>query len=248
MEIYKNLIYVQTPEGSQYPLSEELTVDKKTYYRYMDKIYIPELPAKLSKEDVSALSEIRIKLNGEVIDYSYTKELISTLIGKIGHNSTENIIDFGCGGGILAEVLIEGEYLSRVKNVIGLDISSFAVKSASRKYELLENVSHEAFLFDGTDDLKIENNSIDAIISSFVMHFPIYDNQLEELFRVLKPNGSFVYNDYIYHKSKAHYKDIINRLTKIGFVVDEETVSFTQPDTKTLKNHRIVRAQKPSTD
>ncbi|HHB1565860.1 TPA: hypothetical protein ACN99F_003276, partial [Vibrio metschnikovii] len=82
-------------------------------------------------------------------------------------------------------------------------------------------------------------------ISSFVMHFPIYDNQLEELFRVLKPNGCFVYNDYIYHKSAAHYKDIIKKLNNIGFIVDEETVSFTQPDTKTLKNHRIVRARKP---
>lgn len=247
MEIYKNLIYVQTPEGNQSPLSEELTVDQKTYYRYMDKIYIPELPAKLSKEDVSALSEIRIKLNGEVIDYSYTKELISTLIGKLENNPIENLIDFGCGGGILAEVLIEGEYTSRVKSVIGLDICSFAVKSSSKKYELLDNITHDAFLFDGTDSLNIKSNSIDAIISSFVMHFPIYDNQLEELFRVLKPNGGFVYNDYIYHKSVAHYKDIINRLTNIGFIVDEETVSFTQPDTKILKNHRIVRAKKPNT-
>ncbi|MCZ8487764.1 hypothetical protein O9992_09605 [Vibrio lentus] len=54
-------------------MAEELIVDQKIYYRYMDKIYIPETPANLSKEDVSALSEIRIKLNGDVIDYSYTK-------------------------------------------------------------------------------------------------------------------------------------------------------------------------------
>ncbi|HAT8492078.1 TPA: class I SAM-dependent methyltransferase [Vibrio vulnificus] len=245
MEIYKNLIYVQTPENSQNPLSEELTYDNRKYYRYMDKIYIPDLPARLSKEDVSALSEIRIKLNGEVIDYSYTKELINVLIKKLGNSQIDNIIDFGCGGGILAEVLIEGKYNLKVKSVIGLDISNFAVNFASKKYDLLENIAHKAFLFDGSDCLNIENESIDAIISSFVMHFPIYDNQLEELFRVLKPNGCFVYNDYIYHKSAAHYKDIIKRLNNIGFIVDEETVSFTQPDTKTLKNHRIVRARKP---
>ncbi|HHB1566018.1 TPA: hypothetical protein ACN99F_003447, partial [Vibrio metschnikovii] len=110
MEIYKNLIYVQTPENSQNPLSEELTYDNRKYYRYMDKIYIPDLPSRLSKEDVSALSEIRIKLNGEVIDYSYTKELINVLIKKLGNSQIDNIIDFGCGGGILAEVLIEGKY------------------------------------------------------------------------------------------------------------------------------------------
>ncbi|MEG3695226.1 class I SAM-dependent methyltransferase [Vibrio coralliirubri] len=246
MEIYKNLIYVQAPKGSCTPLAEELIVDQKIYYRYMDKIYIPETPANLSKEDVSALSEIRIKLNGDVIDYSYTKELISTLIEKANDSPIGSIIDFGCGGGILAEVLTEGHYIDEVKSVTGLDISEFAVKSASKKYELLKDIKSEVFLFDGVNPLEINDDSIDAVLSSFVMHFPIYDNQLEELFRVLKRNGCFVYNDYIYHKSTAHYKDIINRLNNIGFIVDESTVSFTQPDTKTLRNHRIVRARKPA--
>ena len=88
------------------------------------------------------------------------------------------------------------------------------------------------------------SNSIDAILSSFVMHFTIYDNQLEELYRVLRNGGSFIYNDYVYNKYPFHTKKIINKLKDIGFNVYEETIDFQHPDTKDLKLHRIIKATK----
>lgn len=244
MEIYKNLLYVPTsPEGGR-TLAEKLTYDHKTYYRYMDTIYIPNTPSELSLEDVAALSEIRIKLNGEVIDYSYTKELIDTLINKLNGLPINNIIDFGCGGGILSEVIETASYRNKVKKVVSVDISSFAVNYAKNKYKELEEIEHDALVFDGTETLAVPSNSIDAVFSSFVMHFTIYDNQLEEIYRVLKDGGSFVYNDYVYNKYPGHTKKIINRLKKIGFTVHEETINFQHPDTKDLKLHRIVKATK----
>jgi SAM-dependent methyltransferase len=244
MEIYKNLMYVPAAPKGEIGLAESLIYDNKIYYRYMDTIYIPNTPSELSIEDVAALSEIRIKLNGEVIDYSYTKELIFTLISKLNGLPIDNIIDFGCGGGILSEVLETASYRKKVKKVVSVDISNFAVTYATNKYKKLEGIEHDALVFDGTEPLAVPSNSIDAVFSSFVMHFTIYDNQLEEIYRALKSGGSFVYNDYVYNKYPSHTKKIIHRLKSIGFTVHEETINFQHPDTKDLKLHRIIKATK----
>lgn len=244
VEIYKNLLYVPAPPNGEVGLTENLIYDNKTYYRYMDTIYIPNTPSELSRDDVAALSEIRIKLNDEVIDYSYTKELISTLLGKLNDLPIDNIIDFGCGGGILSEVIEASKYRDKIKKVTSVDISNFAVTYARNKYKELDGIKHEAFVFDGAEPLDTASGSIDAVFSSFVMHFTIYENQLEEIYRVLKSGGSFVYNDYVYNKYPSHTKKIINRLKHIGFSVHEETVGFQHPDTKDLKLHKIIKATK----
>ena len=240
MDIYKNLLYVENPG------EEKFIYNDKTYYRYMDKIYIPNQPSELSIEDVTSLSEIRIKRNGDVIDYSYTKELITYLLKYVPFENRNVIIDFGCGGGILSEVLLEEPILfSTVNNIIGLDVCEFAINVSIKQYKKNNSVTYSAFLFDGKEPLELSSDSVGAVISSFVMHFHIYDNQLEELYRVLIPGGRFVYNDYIYSKYPSHTKKIISRLINIGFEVHEHSKGFVHPETGDIKMHKIVSAMKP---
>jgi SAM-dependent methyltransferase len=237
VDIYKNILY------SKAPGEEKIIYEGREYYRYMDKMYIPSLPSELSVVDVSALSEIRIKLKDEVIDYSYTKELISQIIKKTPENKRNKILDFGCGGGILSEVLQEkNEY--DIKSIVGVDLCEFAVKTSINIFKNATDVEYTACFFDGSERLPLEDNSIDSVISTFVMHFPIYENQLEELYRVMSHGACFVYNDYIYNKYPAHMKKIIARLKKVGFSITEDVAAFKHPDTHDIKMHKVVVAMK----
>ena len=61
MENYNNILYTSVP------FEESIKIDNKQYYRYMDKLYIPEIPSALKLQDVISLSEIRIKKGNELI-------------------------------------------------------------------------------------------------------------------------------------------------------------------------------------
>lgn len=235
MKLFHNLIYVENP------LADVIIYNDKQYYRYMDKIYIPNPPSELNDDDISSLSEIRIKLNGCVINYEYTESVISFLIKKAKINNNNKIIDFGCGSGISADVLSSiGIY---PKLVVGLDLCKFAVSTAKINYNHKE-INNSVYLFGENDIIPENDNSIDAIISSFVMHFNIYKSQIDELYRVLKKGAVFIYNDYVYHKYNGHSKKIIKSLEAAGFSVETEIVEFKIKRNNIIKKHLIVTAKK----
>ncbi len=90
------------------------------------------------------------------------------------------VLDAGCGdGGILAE------FATVPKKIIGVD----------QNKELLEknSVVHEKFVAN-LENLPFENNSIDVIVSQFVLeHVENPEKVFKELFRVLKPGGVFIF-------------------------------------------------------
>ncbi|EFB73700.1 methyltransferase domain protein [Providencia rustigianii DSM 4541] len=222
----------------------------------MDNLYIPNVPSDLSLEDVISLSEIRIKLGKEIINYTYTKNTIKVLLNHINTINKFRLLDFGCGNGILSEVIKE-DSLFNISELIGVDACEYATMQALNTYEINLNndlnlgISASIFgnkrinistsLFDNTRKLNLDDNYIDGIVSSFVMHFRVYDNQFLELFRVLKKGGVFVYNDYIYDKYPSHAKKTIRKLQDIGFtLLKEETEFFLEPKSNTLKPQRII--------
>ncbi len=60
---------------------------------------------------------------------SYEHEKIHKVIETIGRNNFSNTLDIGCGNGLFSSSL-----LSVSKNVVGIDISSKAIKEAKNKY------------------------------------------------------------------------------------------------------------------
>jgi ubiquinone/menaquinone biosynthesis C-methylase UbiE len=240
MDIYKGLLFIS--EGGP----EKYFYEGVDYYRYMDKLYIPKPPSELNQADVSALSEMRLKLGDEVIDLNYSLDVVKYLVSLLKLNSNSKVIDFGCGGGMLCNYLKESNSSNLTSEILGLDISSFAVKEFMNNHHDLDLKTISAVYFDGLTKLEYPDNYFDGVISSFVMHFNIFENQMAEMFRVLKPNGRFVYNDYVYHKYKGQTKKLILMLKNIGFEIEESVKSFKHPETKDIKNHKIITAIKPA--
>lgn len=237
MKNYKNILYTANPMG------DNIEYQDRKYYRYMDKLYIPNIPSNLELRDVIALSEIRIKLDSSIINYVYTKDTISKLLLSIPNKEISTLLDFGSGNGVLSEVLREKEY-SSIKHLIGVDACEYAVTQSLNNYHRNLNVIKtisETFTFDDVTPLFVKNDSVDCIISSFVMHFKIYDTQLSELYRVLKPHGFLVYNDYVYDKYPSNAKTLIKKLVNIGFtLLQEKTEFFLEPISNTLKPQRFM--------
>lgn len=96
-------------------------------------------------------------------------------------------IGSGRGGG--------ASYISRYMNpkeVIGLDISSSAVKDCNEKY----NIDNLSFTLGDSGNLPYENNTFDAVINVESSHcYPSMSKFIKEVTRVLKPGGHFLFCD-----------------------------------------------------
>ena len=128
------------------------------------------------------------KLRGEGIGNYFSNEIkIDSL-----KNKTCVIVGPGCG-----EEAMQLHLLSKAK-VIGIDISH---KSASLTNKFLHKFGDKSGIGIQGDSrfLPIQSNSIDFVFSSGVIHHsPNIEKSINEIYRVLKPNGEFCVA--LYHK------------------------------------------------
>lgn len=109
------------------------------------------------------------------------------LFQKEIENCKEPIIDLGCGSGNDTLYLIE-----RGKKVIPCDYSQKAVENIKNNFPEVDRVEW----FDMTNGLPFENNFTDVIIADLSIHYFTEKNTfkiLDEIKRVLKPNGMFIF-------------------------------------------------------
>ncbi|HET6843656.1 MAG TPA: methyltransferase domain-containing protein [Candidatus Angelobacter sp.] len=92
------------------------------------------------------------------------------------------VADLGCGSGIFTSLLHERGY-----KVSGLDISYKLLELARHKYPSLE-------FFEGdVEDLPFASRSLDCVLlSGIVHHLPDPGRCATEVFRVIRPGGSFM--------------------------------------------------------
>lgn len=186
-----------------------ITISNKTYYRFMDKLYIPRPVYKLSSSYVKELNNIREKYITTIIDKNYNKNIIYNIIKYLEINNITDvrILDFGCGNGYPG-YLIKKE-ISKSK-LFGFDIR----KPLRRKYlNYYDNIE----IKDINASLPYPNNFFDVITSFFVFHFFIPDTQLNELKRVIKQDGILYFN--LINSSDFN---IINKIEKLGFKLLEK--------------------------
>jgi ubiquinone/menaquinone biosynthesis C-methylase UbiE len=89
-----------------------------------------------------------------------------------------NILDCGCGTGIISNFLYEKDF-----NVHSMDLSFTSLKLTNKTHGL--NVIHASNL-----ELPFKDNFFDVVISSGVVHHtPDAKKSVEELTRVLRPDG-----------------------------------------------------------
>jgi ubiquinone/menaquinone biosynthesis C-methylase UbiE len=92
------------------------------------------------------------------------------------------VADLGCGSGVFTDLLHQQGYQS-----VGLDISSKLVALGRAKYPAVE------FLEGDVEHLPFPSSSLDGVLlSGIVHHLPDPARCASEVFRVLKPGGSFV--------------------------------------------------------
>ncbi len=107
-------------------------------------------------------------------------------IMKGRYNSTDKILDAGCGGGKNLFWFLKNEI-----EIYGIDKDSTPVNYLK---SLHPDFKTERFQVAKTDQLPFENNFFDHVISSAVLHFaestPHFYKMVKELVRVLKPKGS----------------------------------------------------------
>jgi ubiquinone/menaquinone biosynthesis C-methylase UbiE len=127
----------------------------------------------------TVIPENRIK--GELIDFMNIRE---------GHK----ILDFGCGTGTL---LLMGKQKHPEAHFEGIDIDPKILKIAEGKIQK-ENLDILLTEYDG-GELPLENNSINKVMTSMMMHHLSTDKKLiamGEIFRILVTGGEIFIADF----------------------------------------------------
>lgn len=153
--------------------------------------------------------------------------LIEYCINKFSMSADKDLLDIGCGNGVVA-LYVADNY--SVNSVVGVDLNSNNVKIANEEKKK-RNINNVNFIEGDAQNLsKIKSNSIDIIINiESAFHYPQKDLFIDEICRVLKPRGQFIIADILttakenrllkswkkrmnyYHWSFTHYRDAFNR-------------------------------------
>jgi demethylmenaquinone methyltransferase/2-methoxy-6-polyprenyl-1,4-benzoquinol methylase len=119
------------------------------------------------------------------IDIKWRKRVVKI----VKENNPDTILDIATGTGDLAINLAE----TNATKIIGLDISSGMLEIGKVKIKKKALESKIEMILGDSENMPFEDNSFDAITVAFgVRNFETLENGLKEIYRVLKPNGTFV--------------------------------------------------------
>ncbi|KAG1473601.1 hypothetical protein G6F56_000861 [Rhizopus delemar] len=135
--------------------------------------------SKMSKTHPTALNGFQNQASAYVkARPTYPKKSIDHMASLLSPSSSKKVLDLGAGTGIMTELLVkEGFDVTAVEPVEGM---------RAKLSELLPQVP----AFDGNSySIPVESNSQDAVVLAQCFHWFSDDKSLEELYRVIKPNG-----------------------------------------------------------
>ena len=140
------------------------------------------------------------------IDIKWRKKVVN----MVKASNPDTILDIATGTGDLAINLAE----TNATKIIGLDISSGMLDIGKEKIKKKNLVSKIDMVLGDSENMPFEDNSFDAVTVAFgVRNFETLENGLKEIYRVLKPNGTFVILETSM-PDKTPYKQGYNFYTK----------------------------------
>lgn len=114
--------------------------------------------------------------------YTFTPEVQEVILNQVAPGS--KVLEIGCGGGHAASKLASLGY-----NVTAVDFSSVAVALAKKKYGKTVK-----FVQGNACSLNFPANYFDAVLSiELIEHLENVDQHLEEVHKVLKPQGYYIF-------------------------------------------------------
>ncbi len=114
------------------------------------------------------------------LGYTSPAEIAKLLMDQLTDHDAA-ILDFGCGTGLASVDLAQNHY----RNIDGVDISMEMLAVAQQR-----NIYRQLLKADVTEPLAFSNGVYDAVICSGTFtHGHIDAEPIDEIFRILKPNG-----------------------------------------------------------
>lgn len=158
------------------------------------------------------------------IFYVGTHQIILSLVKKYIKRRGLEILDAGCGTGLLAKKMQE------FGQVWGIDIHPEAIKYAKKRGIKVKKAS--------VTNIPFKDNFFDLVVSiDVIYHQQVEDDQktLREFFRVLKPEGILIirvpankwiktrHDQYVHTRERYSREELKMKLMKAGFLIKKLT-------------------------
>ena len=160
--------------------------------------------------------------NNEIVKkMDYSKEDINSIFNEANYGlgcgnpgsianlkKGEVVLDLGCGAGF--DAFLASRKVGSSGKVYGVDMTEEMIKKA-KSNAAKNNINNVEFLLGEIEDLPLEDNTIDVIISNCVINLsPNKEQVFKEAKRVLKENGRLAISDIL--KEKEFPNEILSEL------------------------------------
>ncbi|MCK4637654.1 MAG: class I SAM-dependent methyltransferase [Methanomicrobia archaeon] len=147
----------------------------------------------------------------------YVVNRAQKLLKFIELKEKQDFLEVGCGNGVVSKYIAKKYHL----NVTGVDVDPEQIEFAKKN----TNTPNLHFLEADVNHLAFEDNSFDIVLSFGVMHhISNWLDAMEEIKRVLRPKGYFIYMDLVYHELTAKIGRSLTR--NYGIITMRDLNSF----------------------